>query len=80
MYSGKASQKNKIRIILNETMKTKVIEVIWKSEWIITVNLVLETSIMSVISMYNPLVGHSDTDTMKKIHFDRACERYGKRN
>lgn len=51
-YTGKTSGKNGVGVILNEALKAKKVEVIKKSDYIITIKLLLEASIVNVISVY----------------------------
>lgn len=51
-YTGKTSGKNGVGVILNETIKAKEVEVIRKSNYIIAIKLLLEASIVNVISVY----------------------------
>lgn len=52
MYARKRSRKNGVEMILDEALKAKTVEVIRKNNWVIAVKLVIEVSIVSVISVY----------------------------
>lgn len=51
MYTGKTSKINNFGVILDEGINTNVVKVIRKSDRVIANNLVLEASILSVISV-----------------------------
>lgn len=58
-FTGKMNERKGVGVMIDEVMKTTIVEVIKKINWIIVVKLVLEASIMNVISKYVPQVGYT---------------------
>lgn len=78
LYTAKTNGRNVVRIILDETMKMKIMKVIRKSDRTIVITFVLEASRVSVISVHAQQVGCVD----EEMHFDgtwmTSCKRYRK--
>ncbi|XP_050523222.1 uncharacterized protein LOC126895426 [Daktulosphaira vitifoliae] len=62
IYSGKSSTKNDVGIIMDEEMKSKVVEVTRNSDRIIVVKLIFEKKVLNVISAYVQQVGCDEID------------------
>lgn len=59
MLTGKISERNGVGIIFNESIKTRVVDVLRKSNRIIAVKLVLEPGLAIIISVKLSSVLHS---------------------
>lgn len=57
LYTVNTSRRNVVGLILDESMSTKVVDLIRKYEWIIVVKFVLEIGLAIIISVYAPQLG-----------------------
>ncbi|GKC74470.1 cleavage/polyadenylation specificity factor, 25kDa subunit, partial [Tanacetum coccineum] len=63
-YSGSSTARNGVGVILKACLKDKVVHVIWCSDRIITLTLVIDGETVNVISAYAPQVGLSEVEKM----------------
>lgn len=62
IFSGTTSIRNGVRVIIDEKVKSILVEVIRKSDRIIAVKLVLKEKVLNVVSVYSSLVGCEERD------------------
>jgi len=59
IYSGKTNTRNDVGVIMDKEMKSKVVDVVRKSDMkrVIVVKLIFEEKVLNVVSAYAPQVG-----------------------
>jgi len=67
IYFGRTSTRNGVGVILDEEMKSKVVDVGKKSDRIMTVKLVFEEKVLNIVGAYVPQVGCEEREKGKSF-------------